>query len=146
MIKKYDLEVLPFEITMGEETFMHYPDFREMSFETFYNKLKDGYMASTSQITPFKYVEYLEPLLKAGEDVLVFINGSGATTLMEQLIEFRKTYKHLADKGINVVASWVGEILTVQETAGFQMFMARCDEQELKYWNAPCNTPYKVVQ
>ncbi|SDX60323.1 dihydroxyacetone kinase subunit DhaK [Eubacterium barkeri] len=84
--------------------------------------------------------------LKAGEDVLVFINGSGATTLMEQLIVFRKTYKHLADKGINVVASWVGEILTVQETAGFQMFMARCDEQELKYWNAPCNTPYKVVQ
>ena len=83
--------------------------------------------------------------LKAGEDVMVFINGSGSSTLMELLIVFRKVYKYLEEKDIHVKASWVGEILTVQETAGFQMFMARVDEEELKYWNAPCKTPYKVV-
>lgn len=83
--------------------------------------------------------------LKAGEDVMVFINGSGSSTLMELLIVFRKVYKYLEEKDIYVKASWVGEILTVQETAGFQMFMARVDEEELKYWNAPCKTPYKVV-
>ena len=83
--------------------------------------------------------------LKAGEDVMVFINGSGSSTLMELLIVFRKVYKYLEEKDIHVKANWVGEILTVQETAGFQMFMARVDEEELKYWNAPCKTPYKVV-
>ncbi|MDO4289128.1 MAG: dihydroxyacetone kinase subunit DhaK [Eubacterium sp.] len=83
--------------------------------------------------------------IKAGEDVMVFINGSGSSTLMELLIVFRKVYKYLEEKDIHVKANWVGEILTVQETAGFQMFMARVDEQELKYWNAPCKTPYKVV-
>ena len=31
--------------------------------------------------------------LKAGEDVMVFINGSGSSTLMELLIVFRKVYK-----------------------------------------------------
>ena len=41
--------------------------------------------------------------------------------------------------------SWptiVGELLTVQEQAGFQMFMARMDDELLRLWNAPCNTPY----
>ena len=62
---------------------------------------------------------------------MVVINGSGATTLMEQLIVFRACHKLLAEKGIEVVASAVGEILTVQETAGFQMFIARMDDELL---------------
>lgn len=80
--------------------------------------------------------------VKAGEKLLVVINGSGATTLMEQLIVFRACYKLLAEKGIEVAASMVGEILTVQETAGFQLFIARMDDELLGYWNAPCRTPY----
>ena len=80
--------------------------------------------------------------VKAGEKLMVVINGSGATTLMEQLIVFRACHKLLAEKGIEVVASAVGEILTVQETAGFQMFIARMDDELLGYWNAPCRTPY----
>ena len=55
---------------------------------------------------------------------------------------FRACHKLLAEKGIEVVASAVGEILTVQETAGFQMFIARMDDELLGYWNAPCRTPY----
>lgn len=80
--------------------------------------------------------------LVSGEKVLVVINGSGATTLMEQLIVFRKVHNYLAEKGIEVVANVVGEILTVQEQAGFQMMFARMDDEMLEYWNAPCNTPY----
>jgi len=61
---------------------------------------------------------------------------------MEQLIVFRACHKFLAEKGIEVAASVVGEILTVQETAGFQMFIARMDEEMVELWNAPCRTPY----
>lgn len=89
----------------------------------------------------------IEALLKdlnvvSGEKLLVVINGSGATTLMEQLIVFRKVHNYLKNKGIEVVANVVGEILTVQEQAGFQMMIARMDEEMLHYWNKPCNTPY----
>lgn len=80
--------------------------------------------------------------VKSGEKLMVIINGSGSTTLMEQLIVFRKCYKYLAEKGIEVVASHVGELLTVQETAGFQMFIARMDDELTALWNAPCRTPY----
>ena len=47
-----------------------------------------------------------------------------------------------AEKNIEIVANFVGELLTVQEQGGFQMFMARMDDELLHYWNAPCNTPY----
>lgn len=80
--------------------------------------------------------------VQSGEKLLVIINGSGATTLMEQLIVFRACHKLLAEKGIEIVASIVGEVLTVQETAGFQMCIARMNEEMLGYWNAPCRTPY----
>ncbi|MGL4606531.1 MAG: dihydroxyacetone kinase subunit DhaK [Eubacteriaceae bacterium] len=82
--------------------------------------------------------------IKSGEDVLVFVNGTGGTTLMEMLIVFRKVHKYLAEKGINVVASWVEEILTVQEQAGFQLFIARMNDEQLGYWEAPAKTPYLV--
>ena len=80
--------------------------------------------------------------LQRGERVLLLINGSGATTLMEQLLVYRRCVKHLADLGIEVAANYVGELLTTQEQAGFQMSMVRMNDQLLEYWNAPCNTAY----
>ncbi len=58
------------------------------------------------------------------------------------LIVYRATVKLLEEKGIEVVANMVGEVLTVQEQAGFQMFLAKMDDELLGLWNAPCNSPY----
>lgn len=80
--------------------------------------------------------------LKPGEKAMVIINGSGSTTHMEMLIVFRKVFNYLKEKGIDVVASKVDEILTVQETAGFQICMARMDDELLELWNSPCRSPY----
>lgn len=84
--------------------------------------------------------------IKSGEKVLLVVNGSGSTTLMEQLIVFKDCVKFLKSMGVEVVAQMVGEVLTVQEAAGFQLFMARMDDEMLKYWKAPCSTPYYTVQ
>ena len=80
--------------------------------------------------------------IKEGEKVMLILNGTGATTLMELFIIYRKCVEYLKGKNIEIVANHVGELLTVQEQAGFQMFMARMDDELLHYWNAPCNTPY----
>ncbi|MCL2349797.1 MAG: dihydroxyacetone kinase subunit DhaK [Planctomycetaceae bacterium] len=79
---------------------------------------------------------------KSGEKAVLIINGSGATTLMEMFIVFRKAYHVLKELGIEVVASRCEEILTVQEAAGFQMFFGILDAELLKYYNAPSNAPY----
>ena len=79
--------------------------------------------------------------IKEGEKIMLILNGSGATTLMELYIVYRKCAKLLEEKNIEIVANYVGELLTVQEQADFQMFMARMDDELLRLWNAPCNTP-----
>ncbi|MGL4944538.1 MAG: dihydroxyacetone kinase subunit DhaK [Thermoguttaceae bacterium] len=79
---------------------------------------------------------------KSGDQAVLIVNGSGATTLMEMLVVFRRAHQVLAAKGIKVVGSRVEEILTVQEAAGFQLFLATLDAELLKYYNAPSDTPY----
>lgn len=79
--------------------------------------------------------------IKEGEKVMLILNGTGATTLMELYIVYRKCEAYLKERNIEIVANHVGELLTVQEQAGFQMFMARMDDELVRYWNAPCNTP-----
>jgi dihydroxyacetone kinase-like protein len=81
-----------------------------------------------------------------GDRVLLMINGSGATTLMEQFIVYRRARKVLEDLGVEVARSLVGEFLTVQEMGGFQAFIAKMDDELLELWDAPCDTPYMTVR
>jgi dihydroxyacetone kinase-like protein len=84
--------------------------------------------------------------VQAGEKLLVMLNGTGATTLMELFIVNRKVHQLCSARGIEIAASAVGEFLTVQEMAGFQMCIARLDDELLALWQAPCDTPYLTVR
>jgi dihydroxyacetone kinase-like protein len=84
--------------------------------------------------------------LQKGNKATLIINGSGATTLMEMFIVFRKAYQVLTDAGIIVVGGRCEEILTVQEAAGFQMFLAKLDDETQKYYEAPSDAPYWVTR
>lgn len=80
--------------------------------------------------------------VKKGERLMCIVNGCGATTLMEMLITYRDSVLYLKERGIEVVANMVGEILTVQETGGYQLFIARMDDEFLSYWDEYSYTPY----
>lgn len=80
--------------------------------------------------------------INSGEKIMLVINGSGATTLMEQYIVYRKCVSYLKEKNVEIAADVVGNLLTVQETAGFQMFIARMDDELLELWKAPCRTAF----
>ena len=79
--------------------------------------------------------------LKSGDKAFVMINGCGATTMMEMLVLYKDTVEFLNAMGVEVVANMVGEILTVQEAGGFQMNIAKWDDETLRLWNTPCHTP-----
>ncbi len=81
----------------------------------------------------------------SGDKLLVLLNGAGATTLMELFIVYRRVAQILAEQGVEATAR-ITEILTVQEMAGFQMFVAKMDDELLALWNAPCDTPYLTVR
>ena len=103
---------------------------------------------ATADETATAMIERLIPAakLQKGDKAILVINGSGATTLMEMFVVFRKAYQVLAERGITVAVSRCEEILTVQEAAGFQMFLAKLDDETQKYLEAPSNAPYWVTQ
>ncbi len=83
---------------------------------------------------------------QSGDKIFVMINGAGATTLMELYIIFRRVQQLMDERGITIARSLVGEYLTVQEMAGFQMFVAKMDDELIDLWDAPCDTPYLTVR
>ena len=84
--------------------------------------------------------------VKSGEEILVLVNGAGATTLMELLIVFRRVAQILTEKKIKLVRSAVGEFITTQEQAGFQLLIARMDRELVDLWDAPADAPFFVKQ
>jgi phosphoenolpyruvate---glycerone phosphotransferase subunit DhaK len=83
---------------------------------------------------------------KKGDRLLLIINGSGATTLMEMYIVLRGCKKYLDAQGLGLAAAHCGEWLTVQEMAGFQMCLVKLDEEMLRYYQAPCQTPALTIR
>src|SRR5579859_2071157 len=77
-----------------------------------------------------------------GEELLVLLNGAGATTLMELYLIFRKVVQLLDGKKIRLVRSAIGEFITTQEQAGFQMMIARMDAELIELWDAAADTPF----
>jgi dihydroxyacetone kinase-like protein len=80
--------------------------------------------------------------IRNGDKIMLVLDGMGATTLMELFIVYRRCDSYLKEKNITIAANYIGNLLTVQEAAGFQMFLARMDEELLALWNAPCSTVY----
>ena len=80
--------------------------------------------------------------VNAGEELLVILNGAGATTLMELYLVFRRVAQVLEAKKIRLVRSAIGEFITTQEQAGFQMMIARMDRELIELWDAPADTPF----
>ena len=80
--------------------------------------------------------------VKSGDKAFLAINGSGATTLMEMLIVYRKAKSVLEAAGVKVLPGKCSEILTVQEMAGFQMILCKCCDTWAQYLAAKSDAPY----
>ena len=78
--------------------------------------------------------------LKAGDEILFFVNSLGATTMMECLICLRQAKAYLEEKGIKVYDVLVGPVVTCQEMAGLSFSITRVDEEMKSLWSMPCQS------
>lgn len=77
MLERYSIRALPMEVLLGDRTFLHYPDARNMSFGAFYNQLRAAVEAKTTQINLQTYLEAFEDILSTGKDVFYIGFSSG---------------------------------------------------------------------
>jgi len=78
--------------------------------------------------------------LSKGDEVILFVNSLGATTMMECLICLRKAKEYLSEKGIKIYDVMVGPLVTCQEMAGISFSLTRLDDELKKYWDMPCQS------
>lgn len=77
LIEQAGLQVLPMTFTLDGATYRNYPDGREMPLSQFYNKLRNGSMSTTSQVTLADFEDAFTPVLKQGQDILYLAFSSG---------------------------------------------------------------------
>ena len=81
-----------------------------------------------------------ELALKAGQSVLLHVNGFGATPLVELHLVYEIAWQYLQQRGVNVVRSLVGNFTTSLDMAGCSLTVTLMDDELLQYWDAPVNT------
>ena len=88
----------------------------------------------------------LDPVLEdlpfeSGTPVLAFVNGLGATPLLELYLLYHEVARILDGRGIPVARSLVGPYITSLDMAGASVTLLRLDDELLGLWDAPVATP-----
>jgi len=109
---------------------------RNTDFDYFYNRIKKGGIAKTQALNVQNYLDYFEPVLKGGDDIIYvhFSNQmSGTFTYMKQAIDILKEkYPQRTIKYVDTLLISVGEALEVYEAAKMWKNGAT-DDEIIKY-------------
>ena len=104
MVQQLDVQVLPLSFVLDGHTYHDHPDNRDMDPRLFYERLRSGDMATTSAVNVAQYTEALEPLLQAGQDVLILAFSSGlSTTYNSSLIAVEELQAKYPDRKLFTV-------------------------------------------
>ena len=98
-------------------------------------------MMTANEITDHLLEKILADIDYSGSEVAVMVNGSGSTPLMELYIINNRVADVLAEKGIKVVQTFVGEYMTSIDMAGFSISVLKLDDQLKELLAAKADTP-----
>ncbi|HST81012.1 MAG TPA: dihydroxyacetone kinase subunit DhaK [Kineosporiaceae bacterium] len=88
----------------------------------------------------------LEPILSdldftQGDGVIAFVNGMGASPLLELYLMYGEVASILDKAGVTVVRSLVGPYITSLDMAGCSVTLLSVDDDLVRLWDAPVRTP-----
>jgi len=72
-----------------------------------------------------------------GDEVALMVNGMGGTPLMELFLANRRANQLLAEKGIKIYKTFVGEYMTSLEMAGVSLTLLKLDDELKELLDAP---------
>ncbi|MCY0944098.1 dihydroxyacetone kinase subunit DhaK [Streptomyces antarcticus] len=101
-------------------------------------------MMSAREIAEFAVGAVLEDLAEvapADGPVLALVNGMGATPLLELYGFHAEVTAVLAARGVPVARTLVGNYVTSLDMAGCSVTLCRADDEMLRLWDAPVQTP-----
>ncbi|MFE6775870.1 dihydroxyacetone kinase subunit DhaK [Streptomyces sp. NPDC057702] len=97
-------------------------------------------MMTSHEIADFAVDAVLEDL-RPTNPVLLLVGGAGATPLLELYGYAAEVHRVLAERGVPVLRSLVGDYVTSLDMAGCTVTLCQADEELLRLWDAPVRTP-----
>lgn len=81
---------------------------------------------------------------ESGDSVALMINGLGGTPISELYILYRRAHQQLAERGITVGRSYVGEYCTSLDMAGASLTLVRLDDEIDALLAAPAEVAVRI--
>jgi dihydroxyacetone kinase-like protein len=95
-----------------------------------------------SQIAERLLTPIVEDLpFSSGDRVLAFVNGMGGSPLIELYVMYHEVAKFLGARDINIERNLIGNYITSLEMQGCSITLLKLDDEMIRYWDAPVNTP-----
>ena len=98
-------------------------------------------MRPADEIVDILLEQILSDLDYTGSEVALLVNGSGGTPLMELYILNNHIADVLAEKGIKVYRTMVGNYMTSIEMQGFSISLLKLDDEMKELLDAKADTP-----
>jgi dihydroxyacetone kinase-like protein len=85
--------------------------------------------------------ELVDPAFVPGDQFIAFVNSMGGTPVSELYAIYRKLAEVCEAKGFKIVRNLIGPYITSLEMQGCSITLLKVDDEILKFWDAPVNTP-----
>ena len=95
-----------------------------------------------SQIAERLVTPIVEDLpFSSGDRVLAFMNGMGGTPLIELYVMYGEVARLAQEHGLTIERNLIGNYITSLEMQGCSITLLKLDDEMVRYWDAPVNTP-----
>ncbi len=102
-----------------------------------------GPLESADQVTDRILGPILDDLAPArGAEVVLLVNGLGATPLEELYLLYRRAHRTLAERGLRIARPYIGEFATSLEMAGASITVMTLDDELAELIDAPASSPF----
>ena len=132
MVDELGVDLIPMNFTIGTDSFVDYPDERDIASHDFYQRIAAGEPSTTNQIPLTVFAEVFEKYLKAGTDVLYlgFSSGLSGTYNNSVLVarDLAQKYPERKIYAVDTLAASLGEGLLVWHAVQKQRAGASIDE------------------
>ena len=85
--------------------------------------------------------EITDEPFQAGDRVIAFVNSMGGTPVSELYTVYRKLAAICQDRDIEIARNLIGPYITSLEMQGMSITLLKADDEILRFWDAPVNTP-----
>lgn len=121
MAKELNIKVVPMSFTIGDITYNHYPDYRELDIKSFYDKLRAGQTSLTTQINTAVYLDFFEEIIKSDMDILYISFSSALSSTYQSCVlaskEMLEKYPDFNIITLDSKSAALGETLLVHSAA-----------------------------